>query len=880
MHTDMHAGGRSGFTLLEMLITISIIVIIVSVVLINYTTFTSRSGLRVRAAEVAEFIRFAQERSASSELLDTSDAALAPTRGFQIVRMKVRDGLLNEFRIEKFAGPFTGFANFDTAGSGDVPKNRITTLPPQEEYFVDVCYINTDGSPAYVRKSLKQGSANCTSASPTYMLCGEPNISVSDDVVALEAAQRNNFDVHFSVEQPTREVHANIISVNDAGALQYNAGNVQPNGPSERESDIYEGVRVVLITPTGLRRSVDVYRTGLITTKADNTTDGCESLSPPGNLSASISSGIVTLSWDNPPDTSITTYQYRVSENGGSFGSWSGEITPSRGTTRTVYSFAGLDIDNWYTFELRAVAETSTGPEAVYTLARSCAADSSVTIGTCTGSLPSGNHGNQESITPTGGDGTATGTYICTNGVWASTDAGCRPGPQDGQCGESEDVCLGGTSSNEHVDDDEIYYRWQCLGQNDGANAPQTCTALRPGQCNNSVLNDCTTGTSADIDDSTTHYLWQCTGMGNPNNCSKLRPGECDETGQYGCTTGTSNPDAEPDTTTDLNWRCDGDPQSRLCTKPKPGQCSDPLVLNTCSVGNYAFVNNSTTHYLWQCTVDGEDPTDCSLERPGQCSNPSVLNQCNTGSLNDIPDSDENHLWQCTGAGSPDNCSLARSRPGQCSDPLVLNTCSVGNYAFVNNSTTHYLWQCTVDGEDPTDCSLERPGQCSNPSVLNQCNTGSLNDIPDSDENHLWQCTGAGSPDNCSLARSSCSIPLGTLAVGTTVEETRTLNSDCTTIFPPQEAPAKFFTFTLASAATVTIVITESTQSIGYYIDLWSQGTYDSTGIYSYLEEERGNPPLTLTQQISAAGDYLFEISHSSSATSNSTISFTVTVSS
>ena len=268
---------NGGFTLLEILVTIAVIIVITGTVIANYTNFTTRSSLRVRAAEIAEFIRLAQEQSLSTEVL--SATAVNETQGFQIVRVQVRDGILQSFRIEKAPGTFTGFSgvtgnNFSDARRAEIPLDQITTLPPQEEYFFDTCFIDTNNpTNMYKRISLANGSVDCSDAEPTYMLCKEPNPATG---FSESAAQRNNFDVHLSIEQPTREVHTNIFSVGTGETYTYTDSSVRPNGPNKRISDTYEGVRLVLITQSGLKKSIDIYRTGLISTESTTNADGCE----------------------------------------------------------------------------------------------------------------------------------------------------------------------------------------------------------------------------------------------------------------------------------------------------------------------------------------------------------------------------------------------------------------------------------------------------------------------------------------------------------------------------------------------------------------------------------------------------------------------------
>ena len=265
-------GGRNGgFTLIEMLVSIAIMVIIVGTVFVNYGSFTSHSLLRIRVDELGEHIRFAQERSGSAETF-LQNTTLT-TRGFQVVRMKVRDGILENFRLEKAAGPFTGFSegtNFAIGRDSTVSGSATVLLEANERYFVDVCFIDTESQRRYNREQLiLKNDLNCSSDS---MLCSTPNPSE----VGYDAAKtaRNNFDIHLSIEQPTREVYANVMPV--VGST-YVYGATVPNGASGRVSDMYEGVRIVFIATTGSGaiRSIDIYKTGLVSTRAKDTYDGC-----------------------------------------------------------------------------------------------------------------------------------------------------------------------------------------------------------------------------------------------------------------------------------------------------------------------------------------------------------------------------------------------------------------------------------------------------------------------------------------------------------------------------------------------------------------------------------------------------------------------------
>lgn len=273
MKTTHASSAGNGFTLIEVLVSIAIMGIIVGTVFVNYGTFTSRSLLRIRVAELGEYVRFAQESSGSAE--NFSENTALPTEGFQVVRLKVRKGIAEQFRLEKAPGAFTSFAegsNFALGRDSTVQGSRKVVLESSEQYYIDVCFINEGGSPRYVREQLTLN--NDTACAADSMLCSVPNPTAAG-YNAVQTA-RNNFDIHFSIEQPSREVHVNIIPVTISGNTEtYQYGNTEPNGASARISSVYEGVRVVFITEKGSLQSVDIFQTGLIGFRAKNSEDGC-----------------------------------------------------------------------------------------------------------------------------------------------------------------------------------------------------------------------------------------------------------------------------------------------------------------------------------------------------------------------------------------------------------------------------------------------------------------------------------------------------------------------------------------------------------------------------------------------------------------------------
>ena len=191
--------------------------------------------------------------------------------------------MFNTIRLETVPGPFAGFAvhavgsenNFDEARQGSVPGSLTSVAQPQGEFYTDLCFINIGATPRYTRRKVGvtgQGSddADCSTA----VLCSEPNPAAAGYSASDTAA--NNFDVMFAVEQPTREVGGQRGGPLRRG-IRYKYTYTEPNGPGSLVSDTYEGVRVVFITAAGKKKSVDVYKTGLISMNASDNGDGCGS---------------------------------------------------------------------------------------------------------------------------------------------------------------------------------------------------------------------------------------------------------------------------------------------------------------------------------------------------------------------------------------------------------------------------------------------------------------------------------------------------------------------------------------------------------------------------------------------------------------------------
>ena len=78
----------------------------------------------------------------------------------------------------------------------------------------------------------------------------------------------------------------------------------------------------------------------------------------PAGLTATAGVGKVTLSWEDPNDSTITAYKYRQKEAGGSFGQWTTIPDSAYGEANTTgYTVSNLTNGQTYTFRIRAVDE-------------------------------------------------------------------------------------------------------------------------------------------------------------------------------------------------------------------------------------------------------------------------------------------------------------------------------------------------------------------------------------------------------------------------------------------------------------------------------------------------------------------------------------------
>ncbi len=85
----------------------------------------------------------------------------------------------------------------------------------------------------------------------------------------------------------------------------------------------------------------------------------------PTNLKAEVRDRRIGLTWDDPGDSTITKYQYRLKTGTDPYSTWTG--IPNSGDTTTSYTVTGLTNGTQYTFAVRAVNNTDDGVESTVT---------------------------------------------------------------------------------------------------------------------------------------------------------------------------------------------------------------------------------------------------------------------------------------------------------------------------------------------------------------------------------------------------------------------------------------------------------------------------------------------------------------------------------
>ena len=242
-----------GFTLTELIVTTAIILILTSIVAVRYNVFVGQANIRVAVGELSSFILLAQEISNSSEVFEEGNNI-----GYQSVRIKVRNRILDSYQLEKHPGEYLtitdecdGNDNYcECAGNDNYceifgnPNQSIKginkrSIRSQDLYFTSFCFLKDES------KYEGFGSNECEESSTTFR----------------EWAHKDNFDIHIAIEQPTAEPFATV--------LPYISNKVSENlrVPSLDllEYNRHRGIRLLFGLEDGIyTRYIDVLSTGVV----------------------------------------------------------------------------------------------------------------------------------------------------------------------------------------------------------------------------------------------------------------------------------------------------------------------------------------------------------------------------------------------------------------------------------------------------------------------------------------------------------------------------------------------------------------------------------------------------------------------------------------
>ncbi len=198
---------QKGFTLIEMIVAVSIFVVLTTTLLLNYNNFNKRLSLDTLAHQIAQWARDAQV-SAMSVRRAATDAGAFPGYGLYFSRSTPTE--------------FVFFADLD----GD---KRYTPPPP---------LVNCGDPLTECEKIIKILQGNTVEK-----LCGESSavIAPSPDCGTFDNA--DNFDIVFTRPNPDAQL----------------TGDYAPLSPTS-----YARAEITVVSPLGHRRTIEIWTTGQI----------------------------------------------------------------------------------------------------------------------------------------------------------------------------------------------------------------------------------------------------------------------------------------------------------------------------------------------------------------------------------------------------------------------------------------------------------------------------------------------------------------------------------------------------------------------------------------------------------------------------------------
>ena len=289
--------------------------------------------------------------TAGNEALTASWTAPTATGGSAITRYDM------EWKTAAQTWAQAATAGQSATAAADAATHEITGLTNDTEYTVRVRAVNGAGNGPW-----------STEASETPAVPANKNADLADlsvEGVTVAGFDKDTLSYEVVVVLPARSgvnfVTIETTTVNDQATVGY-----LPVATDASVASPGFQVTVLLRTPTTYRITV-TSADGSVTKEYAIEITRYILPGAPRRLDARASHRQVELSWNDPSNSDIDSYQYRVSGDGG--GTWDPDWTEidGSGASTTSLTLTGLDHRTEYRFEVRAVVQGAAGAAASVT---------------------------------------------------------------------------------------------------------------------------------------------------------------------------------------------------------------------------------------------------------------------------------------------------------------------------------------------------------------------------------------------------------------------------------------------------------------------------------------------------------------------------------
>ncbi len=197
-------------------------------------------------------------------------------------------------------------------------------------------WTQTGGTP---KVTLNSPTQDGTSATAAFTAPSNPAVLAFDLTVADSLGQDSTDTVTIRVIQTTAEEAVNKYDANNDGLID--------------KDELAKAISDYLFEGKASKKEVSA----VIARHQESVPP-----SAPADLTATDGNARITLSWNDPDNSTITQYEYRLKPGANAWGSWT--IIPGSGSATVTYVITGLTNDTAYTAEVRAVNVRGIGESA------------------------------------------------------------------------------------------------------------------------------------------------------------------------------------------------------------------------------------------------------------------------------------------------------------------------------------------------------------------------------------------------------------------------------------------------------------------------------------------------------------------------------------